>query len=92
MNKSNTIFSKSIPGVKGVRVPKSDVPEIKLESIIDKNYLRQCPPKFPEISESEIVRHYTNSILYAYCIYYNLCATNITGTLCTHSVPRCMYN
>ena len=60
MKKTNTIFGKSDPGVKGVSIPKSDVPEIDIETIIDEEFVRKEPANLPEVSESEIVRHYTN--------------------------------
>ena len=60
MKKTNTIFGKSDPGVRGVSIPKSDVPEIDIETIIDEEFIRKEPANLPEVSESELVRHYTN--------------------------------
>ena len=60
MKKTNTIFGKSDPGVRGTSVPKCDVPEIDLRKVIDDEFIRKQPANLPEVSESEIVRHYVN--------------------------------
>ena len=60
MNKTNTIFRLSKPGIKGVQLPKCDVPKIDITSIIDNKLLRSTRPNIPEVSEPEVVRHYIN--------------------------------
>ncbi len=52
------IFEKSRPGSIGVSLPDYDVPEKKIEEIIPKDSLRS-ELNLPEVSEVEIVRHYT---------------------------------
>jgi glycine dehydrogenase subunit 2 len=51
------IFKKSKPGRRCTRFSKSDVPETK--AIPDK-YLRSTPAELPEVSEMDVVRHFTN--------------------------------
>ncbi len=50
------IFEKSIPGRKGVRPAKSDVPT-NIE--IDKKFLRENDAQLPELSELDVVRLFT---------------------------------
>lgn len=51
------IFNKSVSGRRCTQFPKSDVPHLKE---IPKKYLRQSPCALPEISEMDLVRHFTN--------------------------------
>lgn len=53
------IFELSKPGRVGYSIPDLDVPEVNLESIIPSDYLRTEEPELPEVSELQIVRHYT---------------------------------
>lgn len=57
---SKVIFELSKPGKRSFVFPKCDVPLTEVEQIIPKKYLRQTRPELPEVSEIEIVRHYTN--------------------------------
>jgi glycine dehydrogenase subunit 2 len=50
------IFSKSIPGRKGVTLPESDVP---LHHTISEKYLRKKDAQLCELSELQTVRHFT---------------------------------
>ncbi len=50
------IFEKSNPGRQGFRSPDSDVP---VKGELPKQYLRAAEPSFPEVSELEVVRHFT---------------------------------
>ncbi len=52
------IFEISSTGKIGYSIPEIDVDE-KIESGIENNYLRQDIDHFPELSEVEVVRHYT---------------------------------
>ncbi len=56
---AQTIFDQSIPGCESVAVPKSDVPETSASWKIPNGLLRATPPDWPEVSEIEVVRHYT---------------------------------
>ncbi|MGA4719447.1 aminomethyl-transferring glycine dehydrogenase subunit GcvPB [Fictibacillus nanhaiensis] len=53
------IFELSKPGRVGYSIPELDVPEINVESIIPSDYLRSEEADLPEVSELQIVRHYT---------------------------------
>jgi len=50
------IFDKSVPGRRGIRLPKHDVPKAPS---FDKNLLRVAPAELPEVSELDVVRHFT---------------------------------
>lgn len=52
------IFEKSCPGRRASTIPKSDVPEVSVEKIIDKHLLRD-DVDLPEVGEIDLVRHYT---------------------------------
>jgi glycine dehydrogenase subunit 2 len=56
---AQTIFEQSIPGCEPVAVPKSDVPETSSAWKIPAGSFRATPPDWPEVSEIEVVRHYT---------------------------------
>lgn len=53
------IFEKSRPGRKGYRLPPLDVEEVDLKEVVPEGYLRE-ELNLPEVSELEVVRHYTN--------------------------------
>ena len=50
------IFQKSVPGRRGVRLPVSDVPP---PPPIQDSYARVTAPALPELSELDVVRHFT---------------------------------
>jgi glycine dehydrogenase subunit 2 len=51
------IYEKSVISRKGFNVPESDVP---VKAGIDSKYTRKHAPQLPEVSELDVVRHYTN--------------------------------
>lgn len=53
-----TVYEKSQAGRRAAVLPKLDVPDRPLKELIPSQLLRSQPPKLPEISEPEIVRHY----------------------------------
>jgi glycine dehydrogenase subunit 2 len=53
-----TIYEKSVSGRRAAQLPEAGVPERPLAELIPERLLRAGPPKLPEISEPEIVRHY----------------------------------
>lgn len=53
------IFERSVPGREGVRPPVCDVPLQPLEQLLGAENLREEPPDLPEVSELDVVRHYT---------------------------------
>jgi len=46
-------------GHRGVRLPASDVPETKLARSVPSWAVRQRPARLPEVSEPEVIRHFT---------------------------------
>ncbi len=52
------IFEKSKKGKKGVTLPRCDIPEKK--NIIPEKFLRKKEMRLPQLTEPEVVRHYTN--------------------------------
>jgi len=53
------IFELSRPGRTACSLPECDVPEAELSDLIPEELLRACPPDLPEVSEVDLVRHYT---------------------------------
>lgn len=51
------IYEKSVAGRRGVRLPASDVPKA---APLPENLLRTEAPALPEVSELDVVRHFTN--------------------------------
>ncbi len=67
MNRTNTItnlnepllFERSAPGKIAYSLPSLDVDEVPLDGILDQSLIRDDIRGFPEISEVELIRHYT---------------------------------
>lgn len=53
------LFELSRPGRTAYSLPKSDVPQKRLEASIPAELLREKPAQLPEISELQLMRHYT---------------------------------
>ena len=53
-----TIFERSRPGRRAFVAPPLDVPEQPLDDLLPERLRRTEPPRLPEVSEPEIVRHY----------------------------------
>ena len=60
MPENKIIFEKSAPGRWGVSLPESDVPEKPLIDTISTKLLRDTPANLPEVTESQVMRHYIN--------------------------------
>lgn len=60
------IFEKSVSGRKGYKFPATDVPQIKPE--LPEHLLRKELPELPELSEPDVVRHYTDLALKNYSV------------------------
>ena len=58
-NYEKLIFEVSKPGRKGYNLPKLDVKPALLDNLMPEGYLRD-ELDFPEVSEVDIIRHYTN--------------------------------
>ena len=54
-----TIFEKSKSGRRAFTPPAAEVPDRPISELIPERMLRVAPAKLPEVSEPEIVRHYT---------------------------------
>ena len=54
------IFDTSHAGRRGFRFPASDIPEAVRPAPLADRLLRRTEPQLPEVSEVEVVRHYTN--------------------------------
>jgi len=54
-----TIYEKSCCGRRAYSLPATDVPEVPLADIVPAGLRRQAPPRLPEVSEVDIVRHFT---------------------------------
>ena len=53
------IFEQGSPGRVGYSLPATDVPEKKPDRLIPKKLLRDDIPGFPEVSEVDVIRHFT---------------------------------
>ncbi|HZJ82591.1 MAG TPA: aminomethyl-transferring glycine dehydrogenase subunit GcvPB [Clostridia bacterium] len=53
------IFEISSPGKKGYSLPKLDVEAKQIDDMIPSEFLRSKDVELPEVSEPEVVRHYT---------------------------------
>jgi glycine dehydrogenase subunit 2 len=53
------IFERSVAGHKTTFLPPVDRPQKPLSHLIPADLLRSQPPRLPEVSETEVVRHYT---------------------------------
>ncbi|GAA3313110.1 hypothetical protein GCM10020331_002450 [Ectobacillus funiculus] len=53
------IFEISHPGRVGSDLPSSDVDKIDLQDKLPKHLIREIPAELPEVSELQLVRHYT---------------------------------
>ena len=59
MSTESLIFEKGAPGRAIPILPELDVPERPLDQLIPASFLRAEPAPLPEVSEIEVVRHYT---------------------------------
>ncbi len=53
-----TVFEKGAPGRRAFQCPELDVPAVDPEELLPSELRRTAPPRLPELSEPEIVRHY----------------------------------
>ncbi len=53
---ARTIFQKGAPGRRAFVCPQLDVPQLPAEALPER-FRRAEPPRLPEVSEPEIVRH-----------------------------------
>ncbi|MDA2937142.1 aminomethyl-transferring glycine dehydrogenase subunit GcvPB [Acidobacteria bacterium AH-259-A15] len=62
------IFEKSSPGKSAYTLPPLDVEDVPPERILDPEYLREEVSGFPEVSEAELICHYTRMSTWNYHI------------------------
>src|SRR5436309_2064873 len=55
---TRTVFEKGAPGRRAFVCPELDVP--RADGLLPERFRRAEPPRLPELSEPEIVRHYVN--------------------------------
>ena len=60
MSVEKLIFEKGAPGRRAATMTAMDVPTESLESMVPASLLRKEPAPLPEVSEIEVVRHYTH--------------------------------
>ena len=53
------IFERSKPGRTAYAMPKTDIPAFDLDTNFGEAYVRKKPAELPEVSELELIRHYT---------------------------------
>ncbi len=53
-----TIFERGAPSRRAFQCPELDVPDVALDELLPARLRRSEPPRLPEVSEPEIVRHY----------------------------------
>jgi glycine dehydrogenase subunit 2 len=67
------LFEHSRPGRVGYSVPRLDVPEIPTDEAIDPSLLRSDDlDGMPELSEVDVIRHFTRLSTWNYCIDHGL--------------------
>jgi len=54
------VFEKSQAGKRGYYLPNEKIPEYRLNEMFEEDTIRQEAAGLPELSEVEVVRHYTN--------------------------------
>src|SRR5215470_8121705 len=54
------LFETSRPGRATAYLPESDVPDVPLEALIPAVHRAWSAPPLPELSELDVVRHYSN--------------------------------
>jgi glycine dehydrogenase subunit 2 len=58
MTDTLTVFEQGAPGRRAFRCPPLDVPAVDPAELLPAHLRRATPPRLPELSEPEIVRHY----------------------------------
>jgi glycine dehydrogenase subunit 2 len=55
----NLLYEKAAAGKRAFRFPACDVPEVNASDLVPNEYLRAQPANLPEVSEIDVVRHFT---------------------------------
>lgn len=64
----NLIFEASAPGKRGMELPPLDVPAVDPAESLGSAFTRDDVPGFPEVSEIEVIRHFTRLSTWNYAI------------------------
>jgi glycine dehydrogenase subunit 2 len=62
------IFEKSSSGKRGMELPPLDVPAVEIPQALGGEYARDAIGGFPEVSELEVIRHFTRLSTWNYAI------------------------
>jgi len=62
------IFEKSAPGKRGMELPPLDVPPVDPAATLGSAFVRDSIEGFPEVSEIEVIRHFTRLSSWNYAI------------------------
>src|SRR5436309_6946042 len=62
------LFERSSPGKKGYQLPALDVPPVDAAAVLGAGNVRAEIEGFPEVSEVEIIRHFTRLSTWNYAI------------------------
>jgi glycine dehydrogenase subunit 2 len=62
------IFEKSAPGKRGMELPPLDVPAVDPGAALGRDFARDAIEGFPEVSEIEVIRHFTRLSTWNYAI------------------------
>ena len=62
------IFEKSAPGKRGIELPRLDVPAVDARQALSAAHVRETVNGFPEVSEIEVIRHFTRLSTWNYAI------------------------
>jgi len=62
------IFEKSAPGKRGIELPPLDVPAVDPRQALGGAHARDAVNSFPEVSEIEVIRHFTRLSTWNYAI------------------------
>jgi glycine dehydrogenase subunit 2 len=66
------IFEKSSPGKRGMELPPLDVPPVDAAAALGAAHLRDGVEDFPEVSEIEVLRHFTRLSTWNYAIDFGM--------------------
>ncbi len=62
------IFERSAPGKRGMELPPLDVPAVDPAAAVGRDFVRDSIEGFPEVSEIEVIRHFTRLSSWNYAI------------------------
>ena len=54
-----TVFELSVPGRRAAQLRTTGVPDVPLATLVDRGLLREAPVALPEVSERDLVGHFT---------------------------------